>query len=108
CPRHDGRYCHNTSASSLLGKPVEWHRSFARQLGVNRQSVEALETWRRAESSRTSAWNTLTQKMDGRTNESPSLTPQRLAVSVTFFLDMALECSPRPHDARYWPRHAPG
>ena len=28
--------------------------------------------------------------MDGRTNESPTLTPQRLAVSVKFFLDMAL------------------
>jgi adenylate cyclase len=28
--------------------------------------------------------------MDGSTNESPSLTPQRLAVSVKFFLDMAL------------------
>ena len=28
--------------------------------------------------------------MDGRTNESPSLTPQHLAVSVKFFLDMAL------------------
>src|SRR5881397_3786567 len=28
--------------------------------------------------------------MDGRTNASPSLTPQRLAVSVKFFLDMAL------------------
>src|SRR5262249_26427165 len=90
CPRHDGRYQHNTSASSRLGKPVEWPRSCARQLGVNRQSVEALETWRRTESSRASAWNTLTQKMDGRTNESPSLTPQRLAVSVKFFLDMAL------------------
>jgi lantibiotic modifying enzyme len=28
--------------------------------------------------------------MDGRTNESPTLTPQRLAVSVKFFLEMAL------------------
>lgn len=29
--------------------------------------------------------------MDGRTNESPSLTLRRLAVSVKFFLEMALE-----------------
>ena len=29
--------------------------------------------------------------MDGRTNESPSLTPRRLAVSVKFFLEMALD-----------------
>src|SRR5215468_2096234 len=34
--------------------------------------------------------------MDGRTNESPSLTPRRLAVSVKFFLEMALAltCGP--------------
>ena len=29
--------------------------------------------------------------MDGRTNKSPTLIPQRLAVSVKFFLDMALQ-----------------
>src|SRR5262249_2903539 len=89
---------HHISEPSPPGTPCEWPRSCARPPGANRQSVEALETQKRSESKRTCAWDTLTQ-MDDRAHASSSLAPQRFAVSVKLFLEIALLLSSSRMDA---------